>query len=116
MDLSKYHYLYNALAYFESQEKFPDGLYEAISLNNREGLENICWMLQLLSEQGELARRALGYDKEETFNADEWISSMHPRDIIAARGIIVMAVESGLATNENAETDLTLVELKKKNT
>lgn len=116
MNLDKYHYSFNAMAYFEAQEKFPDGIYEAISLDTKEGLMNICWMLQLLSEQGELIRRSFGYDKEETFKADECISFMQPRDIITARGIIVMAVENGLSQNDNEETDLTLVELKKKNT
>lgn len=115
MDLGKYHYAFNAMAYFEALEKFPDGIYEAISLNSKEGLENICWMLQLLSEQGELIRRSFGYDKGETFKTDEWITSMHPRDIVTARGIIVMAVENGLSRNDNEDTDLTLVELKKKN-
>ena len=116
MDLAKYHYLYNAAAYFATMEKYPDGFFEVMTKNDRTGLEAMCWMLQLMSEQGELMRRYMGYDKEETFNADEAILKMRPKDIALARSVIMTAMDVGLNTegDDEEEVDLVLVELEKK--
>lgn len=116
MDLTKYHYLFNATAYFETQEKYPDGTSEALWTNNKDTVKNLCWFLQLLSEQGELMRRAMGYDKEETFKADEAIPLFMPRDVLIARSIIEAAITNGMKNTEDEEeeVDVVLVELKKK--
>lgn len=115
MDLTKYHYAMNAMAYFELDEKFNGEILEAVYDNSKKGVENICYILQVLSEQGELMRRQMGYDKEETFKAESAIAMFRPKDILTARAIIEMAFNAGMMTSEDDdEVDVTLVELKKK--
>lgn len=116
MDFTKYHFLYNAAAYFATQEKYPDGFFELLMRNDTEGLEALCWVLQEMSEQGELMRRYMGYDKEETFKASEAIVKMRPKDIGAARAIAMTAMDVGLdsSPDDEEEVDIVLVELQKK--
>ena len=117
MDFTKYHFLYNASAYFATQEKYPDGFFELMMKNDRQGLEALCWVLQEMSEQGELMRRYMGHDKGETFNASEAMLKMRPKDIAVARSIVMTAMDVGLnveTEDEEAEVDIVLVELQKK--
>lgn len=116
MDFTKYHFVYNANAYFASMDKYPDGLFEAITKNGRDGLEALCWALQTMSEQAELLRQYMGYEKSEVFNAKEAMVVLKPREIPIARTIAIGAIEVGLNMNdeENEELDLVIVELQKK--
>ena len=102
------------MAYFDLQEKYGDGWEDIIYENNKKGVEKLCSVLQVLSEQGELMRRALGYDPEETFKAEDGIKLFRPKDLLLARTIILSAVETGMSTSDEEEVDVTLVELKKK--
>lgn len=115
MDLTKYHFLFNAACYFAANEKYPDGFFDVCYKNNSEGLEVLCWLLQEMSEQGELYRRYMGYDPEETLKADEAMLMMRPKDINIGRGIVMAAMEAGFNNNNaDEEVDLVLVELQKK--
>ena len=116
MDLTKYHFLYNATAYFDTMDKYPEGFFEIMSKNNKEGLEALCWVLQEMSEQGELLRKHMGYDANPTFDAKEAIIKMRPKDIAAARALAMTAMDVGLHSedDEDDELDIVLVELQKK--
>ena len=56
---------YTGEAMFQLQEKFGTAaeLLGAIGKNTRDGLSVACEAAAILAEQGELARRHLGYDK-----------------------------------------------------
>ena len=61
---------YTVEAMFQIQEQFggPSELIEATQNDGREGCMTACRAAAILAEQGELARRNLGYDPEPMTN------------------------------------------------
>ena len=56
MKLDRYHYLFNAAAYFAAAEKYPEnGIVAAIAGQGPESFDALCWALAELAQQGELA-------------------------------------------------------------
>ena len=94
---------YTGEAMFQLQEKFGTAaeLLGAIGKNTRDGLSVACEAAAILAEQGELARRHLGYDKGPIIEA-------------ATIRAIPAAMELGYGrevVEENDEIDLGLAEL-----
>lgn len=116
MDLSKFSFVYNAAAHFKTVEKYPDGLIAAISSEGMAGFDALCWALEELSIQGELVRRDMGYDKQETLKAEHVRANIKLREVILAKQIILQAVIKGLSSeeDESQEVDEVLAELEKK--
>lgn len=115
MDFSKYHFIYNAAAYFAAQDKYPDGLMDAVLQSGFEGFAAVCWALELLSTQGELIRRDMGHDRQEPLKESDALKYMRPADFLEAKRLIITAIAAGLkAGEEPEEVDEVLMELQKK--
>ena len=114
----EYTFIFNGAALFACYDKFGYGEspIDMITPNTAEGLDSLCWMAETLSEQGELVRRYLGYEKGPILKAAEISVLALPIDIIELRNAIVGAVAVGFKreTGEDEEIDLGLIELEKK--
>ena len=102
---------YTGEAMFQLQEKFGTAaeLLGAIGKNTRDGLSVACEAAAILTEQGELARRHLGYDKGPIIEAATIRATITPSEIA-----IPAAMELGYGrevVEENDEIDLGLAEL-----
>lgn len=107
---------YTGEAMFQLQEKFGTAaeLLGAIGKNTREGLSVACEAAAILAEQGELARRYLGYDKGPIIDAETIRATITPGEIAALKLAIPAAMELGYGRDvveDNDEVDLGLAEL-----
>lgn len=103
-------------AMFQIQEQFggPTELVDAIRDDGREGFSAACRVAAILAEQGELARRSLGYDQEAMVDEAAIASSLSPSDIVALKLAIPAAISLGFGreiSEEDDEVDLGLAEL-----
>lgn len=116
MDFTKYHLLYNAAAHFKVLEKYPDGgITKAISDPGIDGYAATCWALELLSTQGELARRDMGHDHEKWLTEEQAMLHMTPGKMLLAKQLVIEAISEGLrTTGPDEEVDEVLMELQKK--
>lgn len=103
-------------AMFQIQEKFggTSELIEKMKGETREAFSATYDAAAILAEQGELARRHLGYDKAPMIAAEQIAATTTPGEIIK----ITLAVSSAIALGygreikeENDEIDLGLAEL-----
>lgn len=102
-------------AMFQIQEQFggPSELIEAIRNERRDGFSTAC-RAAILAEQGELARRSLGYDSAPMADEAAIAASMSPSDITALKLAIPAAISLGFGREvelEDDEVDLGLAEL-----
>jgi len=119
INFEDYEYLYNADAHFKAMEKFPNGFFQTIVLDNKEGFDALCWGLAELSMQAELVRRYKGEDSKPYLTEDKVHALMDYTQTPEALRIVVMAVSKGLtgtAADEDEEIDEVLAELQKKRT
>lgn len=104
-------------AMFRIEEEFGGtrNLIELIADNSREGLSALCAAAAILAEQGELARRQMGYESEPMIDAAAVSASIvHPVDLARLRGAVINAITLGYGREvepENDEVDLGLAEL-----
>lgn len=103
-------------AMFQIQEQFggPTELVGAIQDNGREGFSAACRAAAILAEQGELARRSLGYDPEPVADEAAIAASLSPSDAMALKLAIPAAISLGFGREvaaEDDEVDLVLAEL-----
>ena len=103
-------------AMFQIQDAFGGSseLLEAMKESSREGFYATCKAAAIMAEQGELARRSLGYDPEPMTNAEEITATIAPSEIAALKLAIPSAISLGygreIEPDEN-EVDLGLAEL-----
>lgn len=107
---------YTVEAMFQIQEQFgaPTELIEATQNDGREGCAAACRAAAILAEQGELARRSLGYDPEPMISEADILANLTPGDIAALKLAIPSAMTLGFGREvepENDEVDLGLAEL-----
>ena len=116
IDLNQLHFLYNASAHLAAQERYPDGLLDAMSKGGAEGMKALAWAVAELSTRGEQVRRLEGYDKGKLWTADKVEACLLPSQIVQARQMVLDAVMHGLKApeDEHAEIDEVLAELEKK--
>ena len=102
---------YTGEAMFQLQEKFGAAaeLLGAIGKNTRDGLSVACEAAAILAEQGELARRHLGYDKGPIIEAATIRATITPSEIAALKLAILGYGRE--VVEENDEIDLGLAEL-----
>lgn len=110
------HLCFTVEAMFQIQAQFGGSveLVETIQSPGRDGFTAACQVAAILSEQGELARRSLGYDPEPIVSEEEIAASMSPSDMIALKLAIPAAISLGYGREvdpENDEVDLGLAEL-----
>jgi len=103
-------------AMFQVQEQFGGSgeLLDTLKAGGREGFSAACRAAAILAEQGELARRALGYDPEPIVDAGTIASAMSPSEVAALMLAIPAAISLGFGREveaENDEVDLGLAEL-----
>jgi len=115
MNFSKYHFVYNASAYFAAAEKYPDGIMQALTLPGKQGFEALCWALEELSTQGELVRRHMGEDRAAPIKAEIAARMLMPHEIADAKNIVFRAIIRGVQGPTDDEVDEVIAEnLKKK--
>lgn len=103
-----------AMACIEERFESVDGLIEALSDRGRAGVSAACEAAAILAEQGELARRALGYDPAPMVDEEAIMATLSPKDAVDLRLIIPSAISLGFGREvepENDEVDLGLAEL-----
>lgn len=98
-------------AMFQVEEQFggADKLLDAVMEPGREGFAAVCRAAAILAEQGELGRRALGYDPEPMPDADAIAAGMTPGELAALKRAIPAAMSLGFGREvqpENNEIDL----------
>lgn len=113
-----YYLVFNGAAMFEVNDRFGSAseLLEAIGKTGRDGFQALCNGLALLSEQGELARRALGYDKGPILQADTARALIEPKETTPMRAALSAAILAGFGreVESNEDVDLGLIELAQK--
>jgi len=115
-----YHLFYNSEAMLTLDEKFGKGAKIALAINpsTKEGKQALCDAVSIMAEQGELARRFLGYDKGNLPDAEKLNLFLTPKSAIALFDASVRAIQLGfgqeIKEDENKEVDLVLQELEKK--
>lgn len=118
----KIHYLaFTGEALFSIRDTYggAQALLEEIQPDTKESFQTLCAATALLSEQGELARRAMGYDSQEIVSAAALERVVMPSDIIEMKTAIPRAISLGFGREiepENNEVDLGLAELNQKKT
>lgn len=103
-------------AMFQIEEKFgaASKLLETMKGNTRAAFSAACEAAAILAEQGELARRHLGYDKAPIIDAETIQATTAPSGIAALKLAIPAAIELGYGREvkeERDEVDLGLAEL-----
>lgn len=103
-------------AMFQIDEQFGGAqkLIDAVVDGGRAGFDVTCQAAAILAEQGELGRRALGYDPGPMVDAKSIASSLMPGDLAALKLAIPSALSLGFGRDvrpDNDEIDLGLAEL-----
>lgn len=115
-----YYLTYNGAAMFEVEDDFGgvSQLMSAVQQNGREGFENLCQGLAILAEQGELARRVLGYDPGPIPGAETFRTLIQPTEVPAMQLALNTAILAGYGreVEQNEDVDLGLLELEQKKT
>lgn len=104
-------------AMFQIEEAFGGvkELTEQMGPSTRDAFSVICKTAAILAEQGELARRGMGYDPEPPADEAEITAAVvHPFEMVRLRMAITAALSLGFGREvepENDEVDLGLAEL-----
>lgn len=114
----EYSLVYNGYAMFELEELCggASALFEELDKGGIEGFRLLCRAFALLSRQGELCRRRLGYTPSDAADADALEELIMPLDIPRVKQAVYAAVLSGYGREVEPEedTDLVLAELAQK--
>ena len=109
---------YTVDAMLELQEEAGEvgEMIKTISENSREGVDLLCRCLHVLSREGELLRRAAGYEPADIPEEKDFRPMIAPRKRVELVDAVAKAVAAGLLTEEESEeeVDVTLLELQKK--
>lgn len=103
-------------AMFQLDELFggTEKLLDAVMDSSREGFQAACRAAAVLAEQGELARRHLGYEPSPLPSPEEVASTMTPDGLSALKMAVSSAISLGFGREiepESDEVDLGLAEL-----
>lgn len=96
---------------------YTDSVADALKLeeNTAESWDNTCWLYALLASQGELQRRALGYDAEPMIAMEALRRFAAPADIPGVKTAVMAALHMGFTRavepSTEREVDLVLKEL-----
>lgn len=112
---------FTAEAMFDLQEKYGgiSEIMEKTGEDTREGFLVSCDVAAILSQQGELARRHLGYGPEAMIEAEDIAKTTTPEKIMGLKLAIPAAISLGYGrevADENEEVDVILLELNQKKT
>lgn len=107
---------YTVEAMFQLEELFGPvaELVETLQAGGRDGFAATCRAAAILAEQGELARRGLGYDPAPIADADAIAAALQPENLAALKLAISAAITLGFGREvkpEDDEVDLFMAEL-----
>lgn len=116
-----YYFAYNGNAMFQLRDILPEGdpierLQSMLSMQDHDSFHNLCKVVSVLSEQGELIRRYQGYENQDMLT-EEMVSVMAtPLDMIDLKNAVVSAVLAGYKreVEPQGDVDLGLAEIQKK--
>lgn len=112
-----YYLAFSAAAMFAFEDVFggSNAYLETAAGAGREASEAVCKAAAILAEQGELARRALGYDKGTIPSAEDLMACSSPVDLLRLRqaNLAAITVGYGREVEDTGDVDLGLMELEK---
>lgn len=115
--------MYNGAAMFDLYDLYPNlkELFDAIMVNTRESIDKLLDVFLILAENGEVARKYIGYNTDELPDKAELYALSAADDLVRMRNAVTSAISVGLGQelkDEAEEVDLGLEELeaKKKHT
>ena len=105
-----YYLVFNGQAMFEVEDRFGGAtkLLDAVNTPGRDGFESLCGGLAILAEQGELARRALGYDKGPLPTEEHLRVVTGPAEIAPLRAALLSAILAGFGREGESDQDVDL--------
>lgn len=113
-----YYLTFSAAAMFDFDDAFggSNAYLEMAAGAGREASETVCKAAAILAEHGELARRALGYDKGPIPSAEALLACSSPVDILRLRQANLAAIMAGYGREVESDepVDLMLLELEQK--
>lgn len=113
-----YYLLLNGAARYNLADLCGDkSITELIQPDTKESFDYLCKAIEILAEQGELARRYAGYDKSTCPTYDELHIIITPYEQLTLRLDVTNAVFLGYGReikDDEKEVDLVLQELEKK--
>lgn len=116
----EYYLLFNGAAMFEFEDSFggSNAYFDKSAGSGRESFDATCKAVSILAQQGELARRALGYDKGPMLSEETVRACTTPLESVALRRAAGNAIIAGYGreVESDEDVDLGLVELEQKKT
>lgn len=115
-----YYFAHTGEARYQLKDLCGDeSIIDLMQPDTREALDYLCKAAAILIEQGELARRYMGYDKGAFLAPDALKAMLTPKDIQSlkvdlARAIIISYGREVESEEKEREVDLVLQELEKK--
>lgn len=111
--------MYNGAAMFDIYDLYPnlEEMFGAVMVNTRESTDKLLDVFLILAENGEAARKYIGYDTDKLPEKAELYALSAADDIARMREAVADAISAGLGreiANENEEIDLGLQELEAK--
>lgn len=115
-----YYLAFNGMAMCEFNDRYG-GVNKALDEaqgNTKKAFETLCESFTIVAEQGELLRRAAGYDHGTIPDVDIIKSMATPADMLDMKSAVMKAVMIGFSREVESEedTDLVLLELAQKKT
>ena len=115
-----YYLLFNGTAMFSFDDAFggSSAYLEISGTPGKAAFEAVCTATAILAEQGELARRALGYESAPILERETLLACATPADILSLRQATLSAILAGYGreVETDGDTDLDLLELEQKKT
>ena len=110
------HLAFTVEAMFQMEEAFGGTaeLSDILMRNDRESFSAACKAAVILAEQGELARRQMGYESAPLLSEEDAAATMDPAGLVALKAAVLSAITLGYGREiqpENDEVDLGLAEL-----
>ena len=111
--------MYNGAAMFDLYDLYPnlEELFNSVMQNTRESTDKLLDVFLILAENGEAARKYIGYDIDKLPDKAELYALSAADDIGRMRVAVADAISAGLGrdvTHEDEEIDLGLQELEAK--
>ena len=115
-----YYLLFNGTAMFAFDDAFggSSAYLEKSGTPGKDAFDAVCTAASILAEQGELARRALGYESAPILERETLLACVTPADILSLRQATLSAILAGYGreVESSDDIDLDLMELEQKKT
>lgn len=108
------HLLFNGNLLYELQDLYgaEETVFSICAPNTQESHRQACEIVALMAEQGELLRRYMGHEAEETPDAEWFLRVSSYADTVIIKDAVCSTAAHDIASNEiEEEVDLGLLEL-----